>query len=250
MMHFIAATQTAGLYEKKEFIHNGDTLRYRIMYPENYSAARKYPLVLFLHGSGERGSDNEAQLVHGARLFSDSANRKKYPAIVIFPQCPRNDFWSRISRDPNKKDSLNGVSFPVDQPAGKALSLTMQLLDQFVNEKIADKKRIYVGGLSMGGMGVFEILWRKPKFFAAAIPICGGGNPEKSKVYGKKLPVWIFHGDNDQSVRVSHSRLMFQELKKVKAKVRYTEYPGVGHNSWENAFAEPGLLPWLFAQKK
>ena len=182
-------------------------------------------------------------------MFANPSNRQRFPAIVIFPQCPRTDFWSRINRDPDKKDSLNGLSFPADQPVGKSLGLVISLMDSLVEHKIADKKRLYAGGLSMGGMGVFEILWRKPGFFAAAFPICGGGNPAKTTSYGKKLPVWIFHGDNDQSVRVSHSRLMYRALQNARARVRYTEYPGVGHNSWDNAFKEPELLPWLFAQK-
>ena len=102
----------------------------------------------------------------------------------------------------------------------------------------------------MGGMGTFELLWRKPKFFAAAIPICGGGDPSKVNVYAKNFPVWVFHGDSDPVVPVSNSRLMVKELKKAGANVKYTEYPGVGHDSWTNAFAEPGLLDWVFDQEK
>jgi len=124
------------------------------------------------------------------------------------------------------------------------------LLDSLANSKNVNSKRIYIGGLSMGGMGTFELLWHKPGFFAAAFPICGGGNPESVKLYAKKFPVWIFHGDKDPAVPVSNSRLMNNALKKAGAKVKYTEYPGVGHNSWDNAFAEPDLLPWLFKQKR
>ena len=221
------------------------------MYPLNYDTHKKYPLVLFLHGSGERGSNNESQLIHGSKLFADQANREKYPAIVIFPQCPLNDFWANIKRGKSRVDSSKLVfEFPTDVPMGKSLSLVSQLLDSFVTTGTVNKRRIYVGGLSMGGMGTFEILWRKPGFFAAAIPICGGGNETKVKDYGKKFPIWVFHGDADPTVDVSHSRKMVAALKAAKAKVKYTEYPGVGHDSWTNAFAEPNLLQWLFDQKK
>lgn len=244
------AAQYKELYEKKEFISGNDTLRYRMLYPVNYEAGKKYPLIMVLHGSGERGNNNEAQLTHGGKLFADSAIRQQFPAIVIFPQCPATDFWARIRREPNKKDSLGQFSFPSDQPIGNSLNLVSRLLDSLVAAKMVNKKKIYIGGLSMGGMGTFELLWRKPKFFAAAFPICGGGDPEKVTVYGKKFPIWLFHGDNDPAVPVGNSRLMTNALKAAGAKVKYTEYPGVGHNSWDNAFAEPELLPWLFGQKK
>jgi predicted peptidase len=238
------------LYEKKEFISGGDTLRYRILYPINYNANKKYPLVMFLHGAGERGNDNEAQLLHGGNLFADSAMRQQFPAIVIFPQCPRDDWWARITRDENNKDSLGSFRFTSDQPIGKSLGLVSKLLDTLATSNTVNTKKIYLGGLSMGGMGTFELLWRKPNFFAAAIPICGGGDPQKVTIYAKKFPIWIFHGGSDPVVPVSNSRLMSHALQAAGAKVKYTEYPGVGHNSWDNAFAEPGLLKWLFAQKK
>jgi predicted peptidase len=237
-------------YEKKEFISGGDTLRYRILYPLNYDATKKYPLVLFLHGAGERGNDNEAQLKHGGKLFADSAMRQKFPAIVVFPKCPQEDWWARVTHDPNKKDSLGSFGFVSDQPIGKNLGLVSQLLDTLAASGTINTKKMYLAGLSMGGMGTFELLWRKPNFFAAAIPICGGGDPQKVTIYARKFPIWIFHGGSDPVVSVSNSRLMNNALKAAGAKVKYTEYPGVGHNSWDNAFAEPELLPWLFKQKK
>jgi predicted peptidase len=244
------SAQYQQLYEKKELIKGNDTLRYRIMYPLDYKATKKYPLIVFLHGSGERGNNNEAQLIHGSKLFADSVTREKFPAIVIFPQCGRDDFWARAKRNPNGADSLGGLAFASEQPMGKSLNLVSELLDSLVTAKKVNAKKIYIGGLSMGGMGTFELLWRKPGFFAAAFPICGGGDPDKVKLYGKKFPIWIFHGSNDQSVQVAHSRVMVNALKTARARLIYTEYLGVGHNSWDNAFAEPELLPWLFKQKK
>ena len=234
-------------FEKKELISSGDTLRYRIQYPLDYSPSKKYPLVLLLHGSGERGSDNTAQLKWGGSLFADSANRAKFPALVVFPQCPANSGWSRLTV--NREDSLR-FHFLSDSAPTRPMEMVMQLLDSLVAAGSVNTKKIYVGGLSMGGMGTFEILWRKPHFFAAAFPICGAGDPTRIGLYARKFPIWIFHGDKDPAVPVANSRLMARELKAAKAKVTYTEYPGVGHDSWKNAFAEPQLLPWLFSMKK
>ena len=245
----MAVAQDSALYEKKYFASGKDTLQYRIMYPANYNPAKQYPLVMFLHGAGHRGTDNTAPLIYGGSLFADAVNRLKYPAIVIFPQCPRNDFWSRIAVNmKNPTDSLGPLMFPSQYPIGRNLNLVSLLLDSLVASKIADNKRIYIGGLSMGGMGTFELLWRKPGFFAAAFPMCGGGDPEKVPVYGSHFPIWVFHGDQDRTVPVGHSRRMVNALRAAGAHVKYTEYPGVAHNCWINAFAEPDLLPWLFGQ--
>jgi predicted peptidase len=113
-----------------------------------------------------------------------------------------------------------------------------------------DTNRRYVGGLSMGGFATYDILWRKPHVFAAAFPICGGGNPDQVNLYATNFPIWIFHGSIDPVVPVANSRLMYKTLRAAGADVKYTEYPGVKHDSWKKAFAEPNLLPWLFAQRK
>ena len=239
--------QENGVYEKKQFFHDGAVLHYRILYPENYDAAIKYPVILFLHGAGERGNNNEGQLKHGGSFFADAANRAKHPAIVVVPQCPVNDFWARITLNFKDDDTLGRLVFPGNLPVGKTLGLVSKLMDSLAAGKDVNPKKIYIGGLSMGGMGTFEMLWRKPHFFAAAFAICGGGNPEKVSDYGSGFPVWVFHGDKDPTVKVGNSRQMVNALKKAGAKVKYTEYPGVAHNSWDNAFAEPGLLDWLFA---
>ena len=246
---FGAKAQYKNLYEKKEFIQKGDTLKYRVLYPADYRAKKKYPVILVLHGSGERGSDNEAQLGWGGDLFADPANRVKFPAIVVFPQCPKESFWVTLKRS-NTKDSLGGFSFVTDQPPTTPLFLVMELMKSMVDHGEANPNQMYVGGLSMGGFGTFEILWRLPHFFAAAFPICGGGNPEKVVGYAKNLPVWVFHGGSDPVVPVGNSRLMVKALTAAGAQVKYSEYPGVGHDSWKNAFAEPELLPWIFAQNK
>lgn len=246
-----ATAQDLSIFKKKVFGKGKDTLNYRIMYPAKYDVNKKYPVILFLHGAGERGTDNEKQLTHGAKLFADSLNRAKYPAFVIFPQCPEGDFWARIKREESPDtDTLGGFDFISDEPIGKSLGLVVKLIDSFAKTPQVNTKRIYLGGLSMGGMGTFELLWRRPNFFATAFPICGGGDPAKVSTYATGYPVWVFHGNADPVVPVSNSRLMVNTLKANGANVKYSEYEGVGHNSWDNAFAEPGLLEWIFSQEK
>lgn len=248
---FALQAQDLTLYKPQVYRKGTDSLNYRIMYPPRYDVNKKYPVILFLHGAGERGNDNNKQLTHGARLFADSMNRAKYPAFVIFPQCPEEKTWATLKRETIPgADSLGKFMF-IDAPnPGKPLELVINLIDSIASTPQVDKKRIYVGGLSMGGMGTFEILWRKPTFFAAAMPVCGGGDPAKVTTYAKNFPVWVFHGDSDKVVPVSNSRLMVNSLKAAGARVKYSEYPGVGHDSWTPAFAEPGLLEWMFDHKR
>ena len=247
-MAVLTRSQDLSLYEKQLFIQGEDTLRCRILTPMNYSPSKKYPVIVFLHGAGERGSDNELQLKWGGNLFIDSVNRARFPAIVIFPQCPANETWARMKRINIPNDSLGGFRTP-DTVATKSMQLLLNFLDTLLHNGTIDKKRIYIGGLSLGGFGTFDALQRRPDLFAAAFPICGGGDPQFVKRYRKKIPIWVFHGDADKTVPVSNSRIMVDALKKAKANVKYTEYPGVEHDSWINAFAEPDLLPWLFEQK-
>lgn len=243
-----AMAQDASLYKRQQYSDGKNTLGYRILYPTDYDINKKYPLILVLHGAGERGNDNNAQLMHGGKMFVDSVIRIKYPAFVIFPQCPAEDFWANMKKT-GKKDSLGGFEYTSDKPVKTSLGLVSMLMDSLAQTPQVNTKKMYIGGLSMGGMGTFELLWRKPKFFAAAFPICGGGDPAKVSVYAGNFPIWVFHGDADDIVTPANSRIMVNALKKAGAKVKYTEYPGVKHNSWDNAFAEPDLLKWLFAQE-
>jgi predicted peptidase len=246
---FMSSTfaQNRDLFEKQLFISGDDTLQCRILSPMNFDVSKKYPLIIFLHGSGERGSDNDAQLTWGGDLFLDSLNRAKFPAVVVFPQCPNTSKWSEYNKS-SKTDST-GYQWGTDQAMLKPLKLVSDFIDTLLGSSVVDKKRVYIGGLSMGGFGTLELLWRKPGVFAAAFPICGAGNPEKVKSYQPNLPIWIFHGEKDPVIPVSNSRLIYNTLKKTTAKVKYSEYPNVGHDSWINAFNEPDLLPWLFSQK-
>lgn len=239
--------QDLGVFQKHYYINGKDSLAYRLMLPKDYNAKKTYPLVFFLHGVGERGMDNEIQLVHGGKLFANDSNRTKFPAIVVFPQCPVTSFWANVDV---KRDSTGNVfGFKKDGDASMGMKLLNELLHKTIKEFPVDNKRIYVGGLSMGGMGTFELVRRNPGLFAAAFPICGGGAPESVNEL-KSTNWWIFHGGKDNVVPPKYSEIMAKALKDAKADVRYTVYPEVNHNSWDNAFAEPALLPWVFSNKK
>jgi predicted peptidase len=244
----MAKAQNTSLYQKLHLIKEKDTLPYRLLLPENYDPAKKYPLILFLHGSGERGNDNEAQLVHGSKLFLNDSIRKKYPAIVIFPQCPANSFWSNVDIKTNEKGERD-FKFQTGGKPTVAMDLLQQLVKNIIKDYKIQKKQIYVGGLSMGGMGTFEIVSRNPKMFAAAFPICGGADIAAAPKF-KKVNWWVFHGAKDDVVLPKYSQQIVDALQKINAHVKFTLYPEANHNSWDSAFAEPDLLQWLFSNKK
>lgn len=233
------------LYLKKEFILKGDTMRYRVLFPENYDKSKKYPLVVFLHGSGECGNDNEKQLSHGASLYASIQNRHDYPAIVIFPQCPENQSWVTLLEKTDEKFDMIDTKNPT-----KPLELVKNLIDNYRKKEAVDSKRIYISGLSLGGMGTFDLICRYPKIFAAAIPICGAVNVKRLKKAGQ-MPIRIYNGGSDNVVSPEYSRSAYIELKANGSQnVEHIEFPGIGHNSWDSAFAEPDFLKWLFSKSK
>ena len=220
---------------------DGTTLPYRLLKPKNYDPQQKYPLIFFMHGAGERGTDNVNQTKHGGKLFSDDANRTKFPSFVVAPQVPNGKLWVNV---PWGDDSHVQPETPSD-----VLRVSLELIASLQKEFSIDPKRLYAMGISMGGFGVWDVVTRHPDMFAAAAPICGGADENNASLIAK-LPVWTFHGDKDGVVKTKRSRNMIEALKKVGSNAKYSEYPGVGHDSWNKAFAEPELLTWLFAQKK
>ena len=232
-------------YQAATFRYKGDSLPYRLLLPEGYDVNKKYPLLIFLHGAGERGSDNELQLTHGSDQFLNTAFRKKHPAIIVFPQCPKGAYWATIlSREGPLKFTY--AKRPRKNPI---LDLVEGMLKELLSNYKIDRSRIYVGGLSMGGMGTFELVYRNPRLFAAAFAICGGANPKIARKI--RRPSWrIDHGQEDEVVPIQLSKQMAEALEKKKANVQLNIYPNVNHNSWENVFADPAFLPWLFSQSK
>ncbi len=228
-------------YTKAVYIANNDTLPYRLLYPLRYDKHKKYPIVLFLHGAGQRGTDNEAQLTGVPKGLTDSAGREKYPCFILVPQCAKKDVWVKFPHFPT---SLEPTAQPTPS-AGAALAL----LDQLIKQLPIDGKRVYITGYSMGGEGTFDFLTRRPDLFAAAIPICSVSDTAKAKLI-YKIPIWAFHGDQDDVNNVIYSRIMINALKAQGGNPVYTEYPRVKHNSQGKAYSEPGLFDWLFAQKR
>jgi len=237
----LTAQESIRAFQKREFLDNkGIKMPYRILLPIDYDCSKKYPLLVFLHGSGERGEDNEAQLKHGANLFLQEETRKNFQAIVVFPQCPNGESWSSM-----ESDSSGKWDFPFTKEPSRQMKLLQGLLNEVMVNNCVDDRKVYLGGLSMGAFGILEWMAREPNRFAAAFPICGGGNTLLTAIYGSKIPTWFFHGDADAVVPVQYSRELVEKIKAEKGNVQYTEYPGVGHDSWNNAFKEPNLLSWL-----
>lgn len=240
--------QDQSLFDKEIHItKTGDTLPYRIMYPKDYNPNKKYPVVLFLHGAGERGNDNQAQLNYVDKLFEETENRDSFPAIIVVPQCPKESFWSNVKFE--YKDGKREFLFDVTQAPSKAMESLISLLENDILKRKVDSKKIYVMGLSMGGMGTFEIVYRKPNLFAAAVAICGGGDTKSAPQLTQ--PAWrIYHGDQDDVVPDFLSKEMQEAITAAGGHSELTIYAGVNHGSWHNVFAEPDLLKWMFSQKK
>ena len=219
----------------------GVTYKYQVFVPNNWSSNQKWPIILFLHGVGERGTDGLIQTQVGIATAIRN-DRSRFPALVVLPQCLKEHRWT----DPDMEE------------------LSLSALGEASREFKGDPKRTYLTGLSMGSYGSWALAARYPNKFAAVVPICGGiltpddarKQPdsdripylEAAKKIGTKLPIWVFHGDADPDVPVSESRHMVEALKADGADVHYTEYPGVGHKSWDKAYAEPELMTWLLSK--
>jgi dienelactone hydrolase len=233
-----------GLFEAREYRSaEGQTLPYRLFTPNGYDPAKRYPLIVFLHGASARGNDNERQLggpgQWGTATWTREETQLNYPAFVLAPQANRHDSrWVRQWR-----------ANPMRKPSDKEpLELVIELIDELGLQFSIDPDRLYITGLSMGGFGTWIAISRYPEKFAAAIPICGGGDP--SALSQTTTRVWAFHGSADRAVPPRRSREMIEALRKAGADPRYTEYKGVAHTAWAYAYQEPELIGWLFAQRK
>jgi predicted peptidase len=220
---------------------------YQIYVPPDWSRKTKWPVILFLHGAGERGSDGLIQTEVGVGT-AIRRHAERVPAIVVFPQCSKDRWW----------------------PEPEMQAQALKALDQSIKEFNGDTSRVYLTGISMGGYGTWAIAANNPSRFAALAPVCGGvrtpprvaipsGTPDADRAsdpyqaVAKKIgstPVWVFHGAADTVVPVSESRKMVDALKAAGGKVRYSEYEGVGHNSWDKAYGEAEFFPWLLSNKR
>lgn len=223
----------ARVYSNAQYDHD---LPYRLFIPDEYDAQKSYPLVTFLSGVGERGTDNLLQLTanEGATVWAKPENQAVNACFVLAPQCPVEDSW---------------YDFASEEPSVSS-QMTLDIIDSLIYEFSIDTNRLYLTGLSMGGYGTFDVITKNPTRFAAAVPICGGGDIAQAETI-KDIPIWIFHSDDDPTVPVENSRTMYQALLEAgSTSCLYTEYTGYGHASWVPAYAEPDLQKWVFAQKK
>jgi predicted peptidase len=214
-------------------------------------AKKAYALIVFLHGAGGRGNDNDRQLTQAAKYFLTDSIRVRYPAIVIYPQCPADSMWFNLPPSP-PYDTTAAVNHKMNTlPLATPELLVKLLMDSLVEHKIADKKRIYLGGSSLGGFGTYDLVAHYPDYFAAAFPICGQGNVVLFPERAKEVPVWIFHGAMDNVINIWPDRSMIKALRQNGAKnARYTEYPRGEHNIDADVFSEPDLFRWMFSFEK
>lgn len=245
---FYLQAQDTRLYLKKQLIADGDTMPYRVLLPKNFNPKKSYPLFLFLHGAGERGNDNEKQLVHIAPIFLEDSIRDRFEAIVVFPQCSSDSYWSNMRSGYDSVAGKRIFTFNQDDKPTGAMALLLKLYQRLGKDYKIDSRRRYVAGLSMGGMGTFELVRRLPKTFASAVAICGGGDPASAPALAGTA-WWIFHGLSDNVVDPQYSIDMANALKATGAEIRLTLYPGVDHNSWDPAFREADLLTWIFGHQ-
>ncbi|GJM63138.1 alpha/beta hydrolase-fold protein [Persicobacter diffluens] len=236
-----------GAFEKQVYYAQGDSLLYQILLPNDFQEGKKYPLILFLHGAGERGDDNEKQLKLGGSLFESDSVQQDYPAIIVFPQCPEGTMWTARQKQKDRKGDWR-FNFPVPEHPPKPSEMVNALVDSLRSGTQVDPSRVYIMGISMGGIGTLEFLHRWPEKYAAAAVICGGHNPQLTGNY-HQVPIWFFHGGKDDVVPPAFSKAVFKRIKRKNKASRYTLYPEANHNSWDDALAEPQLLNWLFQFK-
>jgi len=238
--------KTAELFSGRTYVNmQKDTLQYRLLMPLDYNPNKQYPLVVCLSGGAGRGTDNIKQIAgsKAAQVLSTLENRKKYPAFIFVPQCPPGADWGRSLGKIEREGLIARGRY--NQP--NVESLVFETISALEEEFNIDTTRRYITGQSMGGFGTWHYILTHPQMFAAAIPICGGGNPDLAKNISD-VPLWVFHGDNDKTVPVDFSRNMVTALKKAGGNPKYNEFPGVGHGSWHLAFETPELLDWFFVQ--
>ena len=239
-----AAPSPSSLFEKKSFCVGDFTLNYGIYLPRGYSEEKKYPLILFFHGAGERGSDNEAQFKIAINQFFKNPASPVYECIVVCPQCPTEYKWVNV---PEWTDT----SYSTDEiPESRPLAAVVNLISHLQETLAVDPDRIYSTGLSMGAYATWDLLVRHTELFAAAIPVCGGADYRYASRLAD-LPIFTFHGDIDDVVPPNGTEAMVNELIRLGSqKINCIYYVGGNHGIWENAFSTEGIFDWLLSQRK
>ncbi len=223
---------------------------FRLVEPpaDQLDAGQRVPLVVFLHGAGERGRDNQAQIKHFVRAAAETEFQRSHPCFVLALQCPSQEWWAAIDLAAWR---AHGESPHFAAQPTSAMQAVIQAMDQVMAGRPIDPDRVYLTGLSMGGFGSFDLAARRPEVFAAVVPICGGGDPQTAERMCH-IPFFIVHGADDPIVPVALSQRMRDALTAAGATPRYQEPTGVGHASWGAAYSQtPGsALEWMFEQKR
>lgn len=234
----VSAADIKTTAEKRTYANDDMVLPYRLILPETYEETKSYPMLVFLHGAGERGNDNELQFFHCVQYLADNLPE----CIIVAPQCPLNNQWVDTPWS-------NGAYSVEAVPESDELIAVMELLQELQTEFSVDADRIYASGISMGGFGTWDLMMRHNDYFAAGIAVCGGGDPSQAEML-KDTPLYVFHGDADPAVPVSGSRDTVKAIRDAGGEqVRYIEYAGAGHGIWNDAFATEGLLKELLTKK-
>lgn len=238
-----SAMQTAAGWTVPKIYTNatGKAFRYRWAEPSKIEPGKRYPLVVLFHGAGERGTNNVSQLFWGAEPLLRHMRERGIEGYFLAGQVPNGQQWVDTP--------WANVAHRMKANPSETMSLAIEFLDKIRAELPIDAARIYATGISMGGYGTWDIVQRRPELFAAAMPICGGGDPHIAwKI--RDVPIWAWHGDIDGAVPVVRSRDMVSALWAVDGRIRYTEVPGCGHNVWIPAYNSKEALDWLFSQKR
>ena len=242
MSAIILADEPTDRFEERIFRGTEDQpLPYRLLTPLEEESDELYPLLLFFHGAGERGADNKKQLIHGMSDIASNEMRARHPCFVVAPQCPAEQQWVDTPWTADEHSMPETPTVPMRQ----SLDLVVALQEVLP----IDPQRIYVSGLSMGGFGAWDAIQRRPELFAAGQIVCGGGDPAFAASVCH-VPVWLFHGDDDTTVQPSRSRDMIAAVRAAGGAPIYTEYEGVGHNSWTATYANRAVWDWLFSQRR
>jgi predicted peptidase len=215
---------------------------YRLLAPTKIESDGKYPLVVFLHGAGERGNDNVLQLKYLPAWLAAPDVRERHACFVLAPQCRMDERWVDVSWA--DKTSAPQAAEPTTDLKG-----VTAMLEAVARDEPIDPDRVYLTGISMGGFGTWDLASRMPDRFAALLPICGGGD-ERAAARIAGIPTWVAHGDADKAVPVERSRSMVKALEAAGGRPKYVEMPGVGHDAWTPTYHDPAALDWLFAQRR
>ncbi|MEZ4910975.1 MAG: prolyl oligopeptidase family serine peptidase [Saprospiraceae bacterium] len=201
----------------------------------------KFPLILWLHGAGERGNDNVNQIKHVYPFLISNSVQDSFPCVVIAPQCPKDDYWAPVKRFEWTWQNRGKVT--------NSMKEVIHIIEDLLKDDRIDKNRIYVVGFSMGGFGTLDLLSRRPEWFAGAIDISGGADLTKVPRYAH-IPLWVFHGQKDDVVPITLSEQLITAIRKEHGSPRYTVYAEGNHVIWDSVITEKGLMSWLFSQKR